>query len=111
MKKLIGCLFLALLGLSPSVHAITDRSDVLKWCQGHSVAASGRCIGFLLAAEDALSVGPVEGVSACLPASVTLKEMYAVVLGWLPEHPEAQAKTGLGLVSQALSASYPCKSK
>jgi hypothetical protein len=111
MKKLIGCLLLALPAFSFSAYAITDRSDVLKWCEGHSVAAAGRCIGFLLAAEDALSLGPVEGISACLPASVTLKEMYAAVLGWLPDHPEAQAKTGLGLVSQALSASYPCESK
>lgn len=110
MKNILFSLFIILLGLSAPVSAITDREDVMKWCKGHSVVASGRCIGFMLAAEDALSLGPVEGVSACIPRDITLKEMYAAVLGWLPEHPEAQAKTGLGLVSQAFAARYPCES-
>ncbi|MBI5108239.1 MAG: hypothetical protein HZA62_05785 [Rhodocyclales bacterium] len=47
-----------------TAHALTDREHLLTWCtQGSSVAA-GRCIGYLLAAEDALSHDRIAGVRA-----------------------------------------------
>ncbi len=108
MKTLLTSLCLLISLYSSTVSAITDRADILKWCQGSSVVAAGRCIGFLLAAEDALSLGPVEGTRVCLPERIGLKELYAAILDWIPAHPEAKTKTGLGLVAQALAARYPC---
>lgn len=89
--------------------ALTDRQHLEKWCTHGSSVAAGRCIGYLLAAEDALATGSVEGVRACLPRDIGLTEQHSVVLDWLRTHPEAQASTALGLVAQAYAASYPCR--
>lgn len=88
--------------------ALTDRAHLEKWCTHGSSVAAGRCIGYLLAAEDALSTGSIEGVRACLPRDIGLTEQHSVVLDWLRAHPDARATTALGLVAQAFAASYPC---
>lgn len=97
----------ALLVSSASL-ALTDRDHLEKWCTHNSVAASGRCIGYLLAAEDALSQDSIEGIRACLPRGIGLQEQHQIILAWLKKHPETQAGTALGLVAQAYAEHFPC---
>ena len=99
---------LALLLLAPSALALTDRADFEKWCtQGSSVAA-GRCLGYLLAAEDALAGNSIDNVRACLPRNIDLAEQRRIVMDWLRAHPQATAPTAMGLLARAYAASYPC---
>lgn len=105
---LSGCL-LAWLAASPSAQALTDRAHLEKWCTHDSSVAAGRCIGYLLAAEDALSADSIEGIKACLPEDITLGQQHRIVTAWLQAHPEAQAGTALGLVARAYAERYPCQ--
>lgn len=102
-------IFLTLLLHATSAQALTDRQHLEKWCTHASSVASARCIGYLLAAEDALAHDSVEGVRACLPAGIGLSEQHKIVMDWLQTHEEVQAKTALGLVARAYAARYPCK--
>lgn len=94
---------------APAAHALTDREHLEKWCTHGSSVAAGRCIGYLLAAEDALSTDSIEGVRACLPRSITLQEQHRIVTEWLQAHPDAAGNTALGLVARAYAQHYPCK--
>ncbi len=96
--------------ISPA-YAFTTREKLEKWCISStgSVAAAGRCIGYLLATEDALSQDSIEGVRACLPENITLQEQNRIVIEWLKANPNAEAKTAMGLVARAYAAHYPCK--
>lgn len=96
--------------ISPA-HALTTREKLEKWCTSStgSVAAAGRCLGYLLATEDALSQDSIEGVRACLPENITLQEQNRIVIEWLKANPNAEAKTAMGLVARAYAAHYPCK--
>lgn len=94
---------------APAAHALTDREHLEKWCTRGSSVAAGRCIGYLLAAEDALATDGIEGVRACLPRSITLQEQHRIVIEWLQAHPDAAATTALGLVARAYAEHYPCR--
>lgn len=90
MKLTSVCLSLVLTLLwLPNAQALTDRAHLEKWCNAGSVAAAGRCIGYLLAAEDVLSSDSIEGVRACLPRHIKLSEQH-------------------GLVARAYAQHYPC---
>lgn len=108
MPSIVTALASALLAVSPAAWALTDRADLLKWCTHDSIAASGRCIGYLLAAEDALARDSIEGVRACLPADIRLQTQHRLLLDWLQAHPDADAASALGLVARAYAAYYPC---
>jgi hypothetical protein len=100
-------LFLVLVA-SPA-HALTSRAKLEKWCAEGSAAASGRCIGYLLAAEDMLASGPVAGIRACLPADISLGEQIGIVTGWLQANPDTEATSAIELVARAYAIRYPCK--
>ncbi|WP_207062845.1 Rap1a/Tai family immunity protein [Motiliproteus sp. SC1-56] len=101
---------LALLLLAPHpASALTERSDLEDWCRGGSAAAAGRCFGYLLAAEDALALGPVDGVQACLPADIGLGEQHRLVIQWLQATPPTRDQTALALVARAYASAYPCE--
>lgn len=104
----VAAVVIAALALAPAAYALTDRAHLEKWCTHDSAVAAGRCIGYLLAAEDALSRDSVEGTRACLPREITLQDQHGLVLAWLKAHPDAQAATALGLVAQAYAGRYPC---
>jgi hypothetical protein len=91
-----------------AAHALTDREHLEKWCTHGSAVAAGRCIGYLLAAEDVLARDSIEGVRACLPRDIGLAEQHAVVLEWLNAHPEAESASAAGLVARAYASRYPC---
>lgn len=103
-------LLLSLAGLlpGPAAHALTDPGDIHKWCTQSSAAASGRCLGYLLAAEDALATDSIEGVRACLPRDIGLQQQHKIVVEWLQANPTATAVTALGLVARAYAQHYPC---
>ena len=101
---------LSILLISNQAQALTTREKFEKWCTGTStVAGAGRCLGYLLAAEDALAHDSIEGIRACLPKDISLQEQNRIVLEWLAANPNAEAKTAMGLVARAYAASYPCK--
>jgi hypothetical protein len=106
---LVGCEFALVIAATPA-HALTSRSKLEKWCAEGSAAASGRCIGYLLAAEDMLASGSIDGIRACLPEGVGLAEQISIVNEWLQANPEASAQSAIGLVARAYAARYPCKS-
>lgn len=94
---------------APPAHALSDRAKLEKWCmKGTSVAAEGRCIGYLLAVEDVLAHDAVEGIRACLPADLTLTEQHRIVVEWLQAQPPTDAHTAAGLVARAYATRYPC---
>lgn len=99
---------LAALFYAGTAHALTDRDHLLKWCTHGSSVAAGRCIGYLLAAEDALAKDSIEGVRACLPQGIGLTEQHRIVLEWLNANPAVESVTALGLVARAYAANYPC---
>lgn len=105
---LIRLFALFLLLAAPSAQALTDRDHLLKWCTHESTVAAGRCIGYLLAAEDALSGDSIEGIRACLPRDITLRQQHQTVLEWLAANPQAESATALGLVARAYAGRYPC---
>ncbi len=99
---------LAMLFHGASAQALTDRADFEKWCAQTSSVGAGRCLGYLLAAEDALAHNSIDNVRACLPRDIGLAEQHRIVMEWLRRNPEAVAPTAMGLVARAYAASYPC---
>lgn len=93
---------------APAAQALTDREHLVKWCTRDSSVAAGRCIGYLLAAEDALAADSIEGVRACLPRDIGLQRQHQIVVEWLAANPDAMAATALGLVARAYAQHYPC---
>ena len=104
----VGVLIVLLLLALPA-QALTDRARFEKWCSQGSSVASARCLSYLLAAEDVLSIDSIEGVRACLPRDITLQEQYRIVREWLAAHPEVEAQTAMGLVAQAYATNFPCR--
>ena len=100
---LVSCIF-----FSSAALALTDRARLLSWCTHSSSVASGRCLGYLLVAEDALATDSIEGVRACMPRDVSLQEQLKIVVDWLTAHPQAEAATALGLVARAYAERFPC---
>jgi hypothetical protein len=107
-KKLLILLPLCTLLAAPAAQALTDGANLLKWCTQSSVAASGRCLGYLLAAEDALAVDSIEGVRACLPRDIGLQRQHRIVVDWLQANPMVTAVTAMGLVARAYAQHFPC---
>lgn len=89
--------------------ALASREDLEKWCAQGTVAAAGRCLGYLLAAEDALSQDSIEGVRACLPRDISLQEQHRIVTEWLRDNPHVATATAMGSVARAYASRYPCK--
>ncbi|MDZ4253925.1 MAG: Rap1a/Tai family immunity protein [Sulfuritalea sp.] len=109
MSKMLPLVFfLAVLLAAPSAQALTDREHLVKWCTGASSVAAGRCIGYLLAAEDALSGDSIEGIRACLPRDTGLQQQHKIVVDWLVASPNATSGTALGLVARAYAQHFPC---
>jgi len=107
----VTALTLAGLLLVAPAHAQTSREKLEKWCMSPtgSVASAGRCLGYLLAVEDALALGSIEGIDACLPENITLQEQSRIVIEWLKANPKAEARTAISLVARAYAEYYPCK--
>ena len=97
----------ALLNAAP-LQAQTSRADFEKWCAQTSSVGAGRCLGYLLAAGDALYGNSIDNVRACLPADIGLAEQLRIVMEWLRANPDAVAPTAIGLVARAWAARYPC---
>lgn len=108
MTKPFRYLLLTALFQATAAQALTDRAHLEKWCTHGSSVAAGRCIGYLLAAEDALAQDSIEGIRACLPPDIGLTEQHRLVLDWLQANPAAESTTALGLVARAYAARYPC---
>ncbi|WP_265948619.1 Rap1a/Tai family immunity protein [Dechloromonas sp. A34] len=109
MKKIFRIvLSIVALLFASQAPALTDRAHLEKWCTHGSQVAAGRCIGYLLAAEDALSTAEVEGVRACVPRDVTLQQLHQALIEWLATHPDAAGETALGLVARAYAERFPC---
>jgi hypothetical protein len=94
---------------STAALALTDRAHLEKWCTHSSQVAAGRCIGYLLAAEDVLATQTIDGVQACLPRDVTLQQQHQTVIDWLEAHPDTGDATAMALVSRAYAERFPCK--
>jgi hypothetical protein len=62
--------------------------------------------GYVIGVADAFN-----GIYICLPASVTLGQVSAIVLKYLNQHPEDLHKWASVLSYNALIASFPCKKK
>jgi hypothetical protein len=107
-KKLLILLSLGTLLAAPAAQALTDGGDLLKWCTQSSAAASGRCLGYLLAAEDVLATDSIEGVRACVPRETGLQRQHRIVVDWLQANPTATAATATGLVARAYAQHFPC---
>ena len=67
--------------------------------------------GYAAAVADIGAGEPVNGFLFCVPASVTLEQMGAVVRNWLAQHPESRNYAGKGVVGAALADAYPCARK
>ncbi len=107
-KKILLLLSLATLVAPPAARAVTDPGDILKWCSQTSAAASGACLGYLLAANDALATDSIEGIRACMPRNIGLQQQHKIVVDWIRANPSATATTALGLVARAYAEHFPC---
>lgn len=108
-NRMLYLLPLAALLAAPAAQALTDREHLVKWCTGASSVAAGRCIGYLLAAEDALAGDSIEGIRACLPRDTGLQQQHKIVVDWLAANPDATSGTALGLVARAYAQHFPCR--
>jgi hypothetical protein len=61
------------------------------------------CRGYMVGIYDAMTIGPVAGVTACFPSGVTPDQQRDVVVKYLREHPEIRTYTAAGLVASAFA--------
>jgi hypothetical protein len=107
IKRFLIVFFLVFLP-STAALAVTDRAHLEKWCTHSSLVAAGRCIGYLLAAEDVLATQSIDGVKACLPREVTLQQQHQTIIDWLEAHPETGDAMAMTLVARAYAERFPC---
>jgi hypothetical protein len=82
----------------PGCRAITTNSQSVN-----QLFAQGECIGII---EAVASMGPL-----CVPAGITFRQMTAVVVRWLDQHPERWNEDFMWLALDAMYAAWPwpCK--
>lgn len=68
------------------------------------------CAGFINGVVDVHGEKTtIYGYRACLPLSITVRQMREIVVRWLEEHREKHDLIAHGLVGEALSESFPCR--
>ncbi len=113
--------FLAVLALSGASPVFADsRVDVdgnalYGWCRTTPGGLSNEAVGGYCAGLIHGVVGvhgertTIYGHRACLPLSVTVRQLRKIVVKWLENHPEKRQLIAHGLVGEALSQTYPCR--
>ena len=114
------CAFLVILALSGASPLFAEsRVDVngnalYGWCRTTpgglpNEPVGGYCAGFIHGVVDVHGEKTtIYGFRACLPHSVTIRELRDIVVKWLEGHPARRHLIAHGLVGEALSEAYPC---
>ena len=115
------CFFLVVLsslGISPvfaETRVEVHGNLLYGWCRtqpgGLPNERVGRyCAGFINGVVDVYGEKTtIYGYPACLPLSVTVRQIRKIVVTWLEDHPEKRHLIAHGLVGEALSNAYPCE--
>ena len=92
-----------------------DGTTLYGWCRTTagglpSEPVAGYCAGFINGVVDVHGEKTtVYGHRACLPLSVTIRELRTIVVKWLEDHPGEWRLVAHGLVGRALSEAFPCR--
>jgi len=113
--------FLAVLvwwGASPAYaesRVAVDGTTLYGWCKTTtgglpSEPVAGYCAGFINGVVGVHGEKTtIYGYRACLPLSVTIRELRTIVVKWLEDRPEEWRLVAHGLVGRALSEAFPCR--
>ena len=92
-----------------------DGTTLYGWCRTTagglpSEPVAGYCAGFINGVVDVHGEKTtIYGHRACLPLSVTIRELRTIVVKWLEDHPGKRRLVAHGLVGRALSEAFPCR--
>ncbi len=109
---------LALSGASPlfaESRVDVDGNALYGWCRTQpgglpNESVGGYCAGFIHGVVGVHGERTtIYGHRACLPMSVTVRQLRRMVVKWLEDHPEKRHLIAHGLVGEALSQTYPCR--
>ncbi len=94
--------------------SFTDGNTLLDYCIETEKSTSDpefykaiMCSGYVDAAIDATAIPNVQ-TNYCFPAGVKRRQIYAVVLKYLRDHPEQLHLNGVVLVHKAIESAFPC---
>lgn len=85
----------------------THPSDVAR-CQGFVMGAVGMAEGVRFSQDSGAFVGP-KLVEACLPDSVTVKQLTDVFVAYLQENPEVRHYSAASSAWTAMHRAFPCE--
>ena len=96
--------------------AYNTGNTLLSMCEGQppfDVLGEPYCTGYVVGIADALSieegVSSVWGWKACIPDSVSRRQLRDVVVKYLQNNPETRDETAASLTAAALAMAFPCQ--
>lgn len=87
-----------------------DGDRLLEYCGGGDDLSRGACSGYVAGAIDMIAAINLarRRVLVCIPPEVELKQLTAVVVARLLDHPELRRYAATGQIIIALGEAYPC---
>jgi hypothetical protein len=97
--------------VNPPTNLVTVLGNILaNACRPEAEGSfsDGICLGYVLAIDDVMNNGSVDGKEACTPAAVLNVQMQFVTRKYFADHPELLDRTALELVAAALAEAFRC---
>jgi hypothetical protein len=103
-------LFAASIGQANAVEGFVDGNKLLEWCESQTGPNQLSCMMYVAGVSDAWDVATNANKSeSCTPAAAPLKQVAAVVLKYLNQHPEERHMPAAALAFVAINEAW-CKS-
>jgi len=77
-------------------------------CRSAAPYSEAICSGYVVGIADVMASDRLNGFTACLPTTVTVRQISDVVSTYLQQHPEMRHYSASSIVAYALSESFPC---
>jgi Rap1a immunity proteins len=111
MRLLAGVVMAASIGAhAEAAFSAEDGNSLYAKCIDPGIYFyQGLCVGYIVGISDAMTSGvSVHGLSACIPISVTERQVVDITKQFLMSHPETQQLGATRLIAHALADAFPC---
>ena len=87
-----------------------DGNDVLRDCTSDNMVQGSFCYGYVDAIADVLaSRNNVNGITSCIPRSVTTMQLKDIVVQFMILNPTLRHYGASGIVARAISEAFHCR--
>jgi hypothetical protein len=112
------------IAIAPHTASAADGMEFQRWCSDNDRGFDGLCMGYMLAAMDAMSAngysedmmalyigaeGDFITARSCTSENVTNGQLFAVAKNYVNAHPEEWHMNAMGIIARAWAEAFPCE--